>query len=245
MAVLVGKPKRKRIRDGVELIKMAELSKRSAVSAPTLKHFMREGLLPEPVLRTSRNMSYYDARLVDRIAVIRQLQAERFLPLKVIADLLEPAPSAQIKADVDRNSRSVMSALAPVVSEMNADDNRWKITAVDLAVLEGHALIEPVKTGEGIIYSGLDYRLLEALRTIKTMGLEEVFPATLIEPYMQLVKQLVAAEIAIFRGRVLEAGASVPMPIAGVAQHAVTIGGQVLVVLRSKLLPALLSQQIK
>ena len=45
-----------------ELIKMSELSKRSGVPGPTIKHYIREGLLPGPEVRTSRNMAYYDAR---------------------------------------------------------------------------------------------------------------------------------------------------------------------------------------
>ena len=47
----------------VELVKMAHLARRSGVPAPTIKHYIREGLLPGPDVRTSRNMAYYDARL--------------------------------------------------------------------------------------------------------------------------------------------------------------------------------------
>jgi DNA-binding transcriptional MerR regulator len=39
------------------LLEMSELAERSGVSAGTIKHYLREGLLPEPV-RTSRNMAY-------------------------------------------------------------------------------------------------------------------------------------------------------------------------------------------
>src|SRR5829696_415804 len=100
-------------RDG-ELIKMAELAKRSGVPSPTIKHYIREGLLPGPEVRTSRNMAYYDARLASRIRVIKELQAERFLPLRVIGELLEPAPSDRIRADRDAAQRT-LSALAPIV----------------------------------------------------------------------------------------------------------------------------------
>ena len=43
---------------GTHLLKMSELAEASGVSAGTIKHYLREGLLPEPV-RTSRNMAYY------------------------------------------------------------------------------------------------------------------------------------------------------------------------------------------
>ena len=76
-----------------ELVKMSELSRRSGVPAPTIKHYIREGLLPEPAVRTSPNMAYYDAGLVNRIKTIKELQRSRFLPLKVIKDILDgPVP---------------------------------------------------------------------------------------------------------------------------------------------------------
>ena len=53
------------------------------VPAPTIKHYLREGLLPEPV-KTSRNMAYYPPEFVDRIRLIKRLQEERFMPLKAI-----------------------------------------------------------------------------------------------------------------------------------------------------------------
>jgi DNA-binding transcriptional MerR regulator len=70
------------------LLKMKELAEASGVSAGTIKHYLREGLLPEPV-RTSRNMAYYPPEFVERIRLIKQLQEERFMPLKLIRSVLE------------------------------------------------------------------------------------------------------------------------------------------------------------
>jgi len=50
--------------DANGLLKMSELAQRSGVSTGTIKHYLREGLLPEPV-KTSRNMSYYPEEFVD------------------------------------------------------------------------------------------------------------------------------------------------------------------------------------
>jgi DNA-binding transcriptional MerR regulator len=77
------------------LVKMAELAELSGVPGPTIKHYLREGLL-STARRTSRNMAYYDARLADRVRVIKELQAERFLPLRVIGELLEPSRRSQL-----------------------------------------------------------------------------------------------------------------------------------------------------
>src|SRR5882762_2728026 len=73
------------------LLKMSELAERSGVSAGTIKHYLREGLLPEPV-RTSRNMAYYPPEFVDRIQLIKRLQEERFMPLKVIREVMDDDP---------------------------------------------------------------------------------------------------------------------------------------------------------
>ena len=73
------------------MLRMGELARASGVSAATIKHYLREGLLPEPV-KTSRNMAYYPADFVERIKMIKQLQEERYMPLRVIKDLLEEDP---------------------------------------------------------------------------------------------------------------------------------------------------------
>ena len=74
-----------------QMLRMGELAEASGVSAATIKHYLREGLLPEPV-KTSRNMAYYPAEFVERIRLIKQLQEERYMPLRVIKDLLDEDP---------------------------------------------------------------------------------------------------------------------------------------------------------
>jgi DNA-binding transcriptional MerR regulator len=74
--------------NGDGMLKMKELAEASGVSAGTIKHYLREGLLPEPV-RTSRNMAYYPPEFVERIKLIKQLREERYLPLKLIRAVLE------------------------------------------------------------------------------------------------------------------------------------------------------------
>ena len=76
------------------LLKMSELAERSGVSAGTIRHYLREGLLGagEDVVRTSRNMAYYPPDYVERIALIKRLQEERFMPLRVIRDALHADP---------------------------------------------------------------------------------------------------------------------------------------------------------
>src|SRR6478609_1471096 len=76
------------------LLKMSELADRSGVSAGTIKHYLREGLLGEGagIVRTSRNMAYYPPDYVERITLIKRLQEDRFMPLRVIKGMLDEDP---------------------------------------------------------------------------------------------------------------------------------------------------------
>ena len=73
---------------------MSELAERSGVSAGTIKHYLREGLLgsDEDVVRTSRNMAYYPPEFVERVRLIKRLQEERFMPLRVIREVMAEDP---------------------------------------------------------------------------------------------------------------------------------------------------------
>src|SRR5687768_16064729 len=92
-----------------EMLRMGELAEASGVSAGTIKHYLREGLLPEPV-RTSRNMAYYPHEFVERIRLIKQLQEERFMPLRVIKSMLDDDPE-RARALVELEDRILDRAL--------------------------------------------------------------------------------------------------------------------------------------
>jgi DNA-binding transcriptional MerR regulator len=84
-------------------LKMSELADASGVSAGTIKHYLREGLLGDEdgIVRTSRNMAWYPAEYVDRIRLIKRLQEERFLPLRLIKEMLAERPPRTPRAEID------------------------------------------------------------------------------------------------------------------------------------------------
>ena len=69
-------------------MKMKELEARTGVGRETIRYYIREGLLGEPE-RPKRNVAVYDESHVARIALIKKLQHERFLPLAKIKDVLD------------------------------------------------------------------------------------------------------------------------------------------------------------
>src|SRR5215203_6889251 len=93
-----------------ELLKISELAERSGVPVATVRHYLREGLLPEPV-KTSRNMAYYPPEFVDRIKLIKRLQEERYLPLKAIKNVLDEDPD-RAKAMLELGDQILDRALA-------------------------------------------------------------------------------------------------------------------------------------
>jgi DNA-binding transcriptional MerR regulator len=84
-------------------LKMSELADASGVSAGTIKHYLREGLLGDEdgIVRTSRNMAWYPPEYVERIRLIKRLQEERFLPLRLIKELLAERPPRTPRDEVD------------------------------------------------------------------------------------------------------------------------------------------------
>src|SRR5687768_10818315 len=128
---------------------MRELAEAAGVSAGTIKHYLREGLLPEPV-KTSRNMAYYPREFVERIRLIKQLQEERFLPLKVIKEILEDGRGERgperLRALIELEDRVLERALrgqdATGLSEA-AVKKRYKLPDEALERLERLEVITP------------------------------------------------------------------------------------------------------
>jgi DNA-binding transcriptional MerR regulator len=68
-------------------MRIAELSRRTGVPVPTIKFYMREGLLP-PGRLTSPNQAHYDDGHVQRLRLVRVLLDIGRLPIATIRDLL-------------------------------------------------------------------------------------------------------------------------------------------------------------
>jgi len=67
--------------------RMREIVEKTGENKSTILHYIRVGLLPEPV-RTSKNMAYYPETYVELINIIRTMQSRFFLPLHAIKRIL-------------------------------------------------------------------------------------------------------------------------------------------------------------
>jgi DNA-binding transcriptional MerR regulator len=182
-----------------EMLRMSELARASGVSAATIKHYLREGLLPEPV-KTSRNMAYYPAEFVDRIRMIKQLQEERYMPLRVIKDLLEEDPD-RARALIELGDRLLEHALAGESGRVSAAEVRDRYD-VPQDVLERLAELE-VLTPDDDGYSPSDVRIVEAISRFRAGGYEERIGFTVYDTlrYKQSMADLVRQEVDVLMER--------------------------------------------
>jgi DNA-binding transcriptional MerR regulator len=183
---------------GDEMMRMGELARASGVSAATIKHYLREGLLPEPV-KTSRNMAYYPAEFVERIRMIKQLQEERYMPLRVIKDLLEEDPD-RARALIELGDRLLEHALAGESERISAAEVRHY--DVPQEVLDRLAELE-VLTPDDDGYSPTDVRIVEAISRFRAGGYEERIGFTVYDTlrYKKAMAELVAEEVDVLMER--------------------------------------------
>ena len=182
-----------------EMLRMGELARASGVSAATIKHYLREGLLPEP-MKTSRNMAYYPADFVERIRMIKQLQEERYMPLRVIKDLLEEDPD-RARALIELGDRLLEHALAGESERVSAAEVRRRYD-VPKDVLDRLAELE-VLTPDRRGYSPSDVRIIEAISRFRAGGYEERIGFTVYDTlrYKEAMAELVKQEVDVLMER--------------------------------------------
>jgi DNA-binding transcriptional MerR regulator len=184
------------------LLKMKELAEASGVSAGTIKHYLREGLLGEGsgIVKTSRNMAYYPPEFVERIRLIKQLQEERFLPLKVIKSMLDEDPE-RTRALVELEDRILERALAGDQARVSAAElrRRYEIPQEVLDRLADLEVISPNTRG----YGARDVEIVEAISRFRAGGYDERIGFTVYDTlrYKAALEQLVKEEVQVLLDR--------------------------------------------
>jgi DNA-binding transcriptional MerR regulator len=181
------------------MLKMSELAERSGVSAGTIKHYLREGLLPEPV-KTSRNMAYYPPEFVDRIKLIKQLQEERFMPLKAIKSMLDQDPE-RARALLELEDRILDRALAGERTRTSAAEVRegYGVPKEVLDRLAELGVLSPNSRG----YSPSDVKIIEAISRFRAGGYDEEIGFTVYDTlrYKSAIEELVRQEVDVVMSR--------------------------------------------
>ncbi|HVD37662.1 MAG TPA: MerR family transcriptional regulator [Solirubrobacterales bacterium] len=181
------------------LLRMRELAEASGVPGPTIKHYLREGLLPEPV-KTSRNMAYYPPEFVDRIKLIKRLQEERYLPLKAIKTVLDEDPD-RAEAMLALGDQILDRALAGERSRTSAAEVR-KRYGLPKEVLDRLAELE-VLTPNSRGYSPSDVTIIEAISRFRAGGYDEQIGFTVYDTlrYKNALQELARQEVDVVMER--------------------------------------------
>jgi DNA-binding transcriptional MerR regulator len=185
-----------------ELLKISELAERADVPVATVRHYLREGLLPEPV-KTSRNMAYYPPEFVERIRLIKQLQEQRFMPLRVIRELLESGKGGpeQLRDLVELEDRILERAAAGERERVPAEEieGRYEVPRAVLARLEELGVLTPNAEG----YSPTDIQIIEAMSRFRAGGFGEDIGFTVYDTlrYKQAMEAVAAEEVKILSER--------------------------------------------
>ena len=184
---------------GDGLLRMRDLASASGVSAGTIKHYLREGLLPEPV-RTSRNMAYYPPDFVERIQLIKQLQQERFMPLKAIKRVLDE-DSERTRALVELEDRVIERAAAGEETRVSAAElrRRYEVPKEVLERLAELEILSPTRRG----YSPTDVKIVEAIARFRAGGYDERIGFTVYDTlrYKSALEALVKEEVEVLMAR--------------------------------------------
>jgi DNA-binding transcriptional MerR regulator len=239
-----------------ELVKMSALARRSGVPAATIKHYLREGLLPQPDVRSSKNMALYDVRLVERVKAIKELQRTKFLPLKVIKGVLDG-----IGPDHDADTAgAIQRVLDDTLQERGGLEARTRkqllaagVLAEELDFLRGLGLLSPEAPDGPVgdrklppdheVYVGDDLKMLRILGEARKAGITPtMLPPAILEPYARAIRNLVRVELELFREGVFPQAGDDLKKIAAVATK---LSEELVVLLRRKLLLPTLNQLAK
>jgi DNA-binding transcriptional MerR regulator len=181
---------------------MSELAEQSGVSAGTIKHYLREGLLPEPV-RTSRNMAYYPPEFVERIRLIKRLQEDRFMPLRLIKGVIDEDPE-RAHALIELEDRIIERAAAAQergrVSRAEVR-RRYEVPDNVLERLEDLKILSPNSRG----YDADEVKIIEAISRFRAGGYDERIGFTVYDAvrYREALQPLVEEEVSVLLERLV------------------------------------------
>ena len=188
-------------------------------------------------------MAYYPPEFVDRIRLIKQLQEERFMPLRVIRELLEreDAEPERLRAMLDLEDRILERALAGERERVPSDEvrDRYDVPREVLDRLAELGVLSP----NGVGYSPSDVRIIEAITRFRAGGYDERLGFTVYDTlrYKQALEPLVAEEVDVLTQRL--AGDLDPNRAIEIVEAGVGPLNDLMAALHTKLLVAELERQ--
>jgi AcrR family transcriptional regulator len=203
--------------DGPALLTVAELADRSGVPVPSIHHYRRLGLLPEPTAVESKRF-LYDERHVEVLKVVRLLRDRWRLSLPSIGELLPELLAVERTEPYSVEMWDQIVTTYLVRSEPSLPAARLLAAARQAFASEGYATVnvgqicEAAGIAKGSFYRYFDSKhdifLAAALSTVDAVGegldtLSEPMSetkavaelATLLKPYVPLYLEIMTREL--------------------------------------------------
>jgi DNA-binding transcriptional MerR regulator len=186
-------------------LKMRDLERLTGVGRETIRFYIREGLLPEPE-RPGRTVAWYDASFVERIALIKELQQKRFLPLHVIKAIVADAgaPSRhEVQALLELDGRlfpAVEGAPAAAPERVSRVARRTGLPAAEIRKMAELELIELVTRDGDQWLDGDAVRIVELWARLRKSGYVDAlgFRVENLSLYVDFVRWLAREELRLF-----------------------------------------------
>lgn len=224
---LSSKATRPRVERPAGWLRIGELARAAGSTKATIHHYVRVGILPEPI-KTNERMAYYDPACIDRLRVVRELRERRYMPLPAIKELLErhgeeelglvdAAVLAPFRAR-DLHSRAELLEDCPVGEQI-----------FDALVESG--LLSPEPDGT---FTADDAEVLSCVHAMIQAGLDgdESFDPRELSTYVKAMDALVRDEFAMFNAHFL--GRSAPDDTARLAREGIRLVSQMLCALHRR-----------
>ena len=183
-------------------MKMKELESRTGVSRESIRYYIREGLLPQPK-KLKRNVAEYGDEHVERTQLIKRLQDEHFLPLKVVKTVLDRVSE---EASVRQLTRP---ALAQLLSALVQDTEDKSPTTVDDFVastclsaeeIEAMAEVRAVSIEENGVLQARDAEIVRVWADARAAGFtaERGWDLDFLKQYVALFEHWAQLETELF-----------------------------------------------
>lgn len=192
-----------------KMLKISQLATETGFPVSTIRHYINEGLLGPPK-RKSRNMAWYDSRVIPRIHLVKRLQDELFLPLRMIKKLLQTTDNlnfeeynlfVEVRKRFEEDEEKLPEMRHIPYSRI---EGNLALAPDDIPIMQEIGIISP-KTRNGELYfNELDYRIIKAFSDCRRTGFSDAmgFTAKDFTMYKDMIKSLIRLESRLFIQRV-------------------------------------------